>query len=112
MGGSSAVPTGVRSSATAAHRCGGTGLGLVDPDHAAHPLHVLEVSDGRSPNCPPTGRPAPLGQLTPVGALALSGTMTVAAYQHISTAGFNIDVLELLLLAPDALQEACRFRSG
>ena len=31
-----------------------------------------------------------LGLLTPVGALALSGTMTVAAYQHISTAGFNI----------------------
>ena len=28
-----------------------------------------------------------LGLLTPLGALALSGTMTVAAYQHISTAG-------------------------
>jgi putative oxidoreductase len=39
-----------------------------------------------------------LGLLTPVGALALSGTMTVAAYQHISTAGFNIYVLELVLL--------------
>jgi putative oxidoreductase len=38
------------------------------------------------------------GLLTPVGALALSGTMTVAAYQHISTAGFNIYVLELVLL--------------
>ena len=37
-----------------------------------------------------------LGLLTPVGALALSGTMTVAAYQHISTAGFNIYLLELL----------------
>jgi putative oxidoreductase len=39
-----------------------------------------------------------LGLLTPVGALALSGTMTVAAYQHIFTAGFNIYVLELVLL--------------
>jgi len=39
-----------------------------------------------------------LGLLTPVGALTLSGTMTVAAYQHISTAGFNIYVLELVLL--------------
>ncbi|MEI8251738.1 MAG: DoxX family protein [Synechococcus sp. ELA057] len=39
-----------------------------------------------------------LGLLTPFGALALSGTMTVAAYQHISTAGFNIYVLELVLL--------------
>jgi len=38
------------------------------------------------------------GLLTPVGALALSGTMTVAAYQHISTAGLNIYVLELVLL--------------
>ncbi len=39
-----------------------------------------------------------LGLFTPLGALALSGTMTVAAYQHISTAGFNIYVLELVLL--------------
>jgi len=39
-----------------------------------------------------------VGLLTPVGALALSGTMTVAAYQHISTAGLNIYVLELVLL--------------
>jgi putative oxidoreductase len=39
-----------------------------------------------------------LGLLTPLGALALGGTMTVAAYQHISTAGFNIYVLELVLL--------------
>ena len=38
------------------------------------------------------------GLLTPVGALALSGTMSVAAYQHISTAGLNIYVLELVLL--------------
>ena len=38
------------------------------------------------------------GLVTPLGALALSGTMTVAAYQHISTAGFNIYVLELVLL--------------
>lgn len=39
-----------------------------------------------------------LGLFTPLGALALSGTMAVAAYQHISTAGFNIYVLELVLL--------------
>jgi putative oxidoreductase len=39
-----------------------------------------------------------LGLLTPVGALALSSTMAMAAYQHISTAGFNIYVLELVLL--------------
>ena len=39
-----------------------------------------------------------LGLFTPFGALALSGTMTVAAYQHISTAGLNIYVLELVLL--------------
>ena len=39
-----------------------------------------------------------LGLFTPLGALALTGTMTVAAYQHISTAGLNIYVLELVLL--------------
>jgi len=39
-----------------------------------------------------------LGLFTPLGALALAGTMTVAAYQHISTAGLNIYVLELVLL--------------
>jgi len=39
-----------------------------------------------------------LGLFTPLGALALCGTMTVAAYQHISTAGLNIYVLELVLL--------------
>jgi len=39
-----------------------------------------------------------LGLLTPLGALALSSTMTVAAYKHISTAGFNAYVLELVLL--------------
>ncbi|MEB3263990.1 MAG: DoxX family protein [Synechococcus sp.] len=38
------------------------------------------------------------GLFTPLGALALSGTMTVAAYQHISTAGLNVYVLELVLL--------------
>ena len=38
------------------------------------------------------------GLFTPLGALALSGTMTVAAYQHISTAGLNIYVLELVML--------------
>ncbi len=39
-----------------------------------------------------------LGLLTPVGALAIAGTMAVAAYQHILTAGFNIYVLELVVL--------------
>jgi len=39
-----------------------------------------------------------LGLFTPVGALALTGTMTVAAYQHILTAGLNIYVLELVVL--------------
>jgi putative oxidoreductase len=38
------------------------------------------------------------GLLTPLGALALTGTMAVAAYQHISTAGLNIYVLELVAL--------------
>jgi putative oxidoreductase len=38
------------------------------------------------------------GLFTPLGALALSSTMTVAAYQHISTSGFNIYVLELVIL--------------
>ncbi len=38
------------------------------------------------------------GLFTPLGALAISGTMAVAAYQHISTAGFNIYVLELVAL--------------
>ncbi|MFM8258257.1 MAG: DoxX family protein [Vulcanococcus sp.] len=39
-----------------------------------------------------------LGFFTPLGALALTSTMAVAAYQHILTAGFNIYVLELVLL--------------
>jgi len=39
-----------------------------------------------------------LGLLSPLGALAITGTMTVAAYQHILTAGFNIYVLELVIL--------------
>jgi putative oxidoreductase len=39
-----------------------------------------------------------LGLLTPIGALALTGTMAVAAYQHILTAGLNIYVLELVVL--------------
>jgi putative oxidoreductase len=38
------------------------------------------------------------GLLTPLGALALTGTMAVAAYQHILTAGLNIYVLELVVL--------------
>jgi putative oxidoreductase len=39
-----------------------------------------------------------LGMLTPLGALALTGTMATAAYQHILTAGLNIYVLELVVL--------------
>lgn len=39
-----------------------------------------------------------LGLLSPIGALALTGTMAVAAYQHILTAGLNIYVLELVVL--------------
>jgi len=39
-----------------------------------------------------------LGLLTPLGAMALTGTMAVAAYQHILTAGLNIYVLELVVL--------------
>lgn len=38
------------------------------------------------------------GLLTPLGALAIAGTMTVAAYHHILTSGFNIYVLELVVL--------------
>lgn len=39
-----------------------------------------------------------LGFMTPLGALALSSTMAMAAYQHILTAGLNIYVLELVVL--------------
>ena len=39
-----------------------------------------------------------LGLLSPLGALALTGTMAVAAYHHILTSGFNIYVLELVVL--------------
>ena len=39
-----------------------------------------------------------LGLLSPLGALALTGTMTVAAYSHILTSGLNIYVLELVVL--------------
>jgi putative oxidoreductase len=39
-----------------------------------------------------------LGLLSPLGALALVGTMGVAAYHHILTSGFNIYVLELVVL--------------
>ena len=38
------------------------------------------------------------GVFTPLGALAITGTMAVAAYQHILTGGFNIYVLELVAL--------------
>ena len=38
------------------------------------------------------------GLLTPLGALALTGTMTVAAYHHVLTSGLNIYVLELVVL--------------
>jgi len=39
-----------------------------------------------------------LGLLSPLGALALTGTMAVAAYHHILTSGFNIYVVELVVL--------------
>jgi putative oxidoreductase len=39
-----------------------------------------------------------LGLLSPLGALALTGTMAVAGYHHILTSGFNIYVLELVVL--------------
>ncbi len=39
-----------------------------------------------------------LGLLSPLGALALIGTMAVAAYHHILTSGLNIYVLELVVL--------------
>jgi putative oxidoreductase len=39
-----------------------------------------------------------LGMFTPLGALALAGTMATAAYQHILTPGLNIYVLELVVL--------------
>ncbi|QPN56636.1 DoxX family protein [Synechococcus sp. CBW1107] len=39
-----------------------------------------------------------LGFLTPIGALALVGTMAVAGYHHILTSGFNIYLLELVVL--------------
>ncbi len=39
-----------------------------------------------------------LGFLTPIGAMALVGTMSVAGYHHILTSGFNIYLLELVVL--------------
>lgn len=39
-----------------------------------------------------------LGLLSPLGALAITGTMGVAAYHHILTSGLNIYVLELVVL--------------
>jgi putative oxidoreductase len=39
-----------------------------------------------------------VGVLAPLGALALIGTMAVAAYHHILTSGLNIYVLELVVL--------------
>ena len=39
-----------------------------------------------------------LGVMAPLGALALMGTMSVAAYHHILTSGLNIYVLELVVL--------------
>jgi putative oxidoreductase len=39
-----------------------------------------------------------LGVMAPLGALALVGTMSVAAYHHILTSGLNIYVLELVVL--------------
>jgi putative oxidoreductase len=38
------------------------------------------------------------GLFTPLGALAITGTMAVAGYQHILTSGLNIYVLELVVL--------------
>jgi putative oxidoreductase len=38
------------------------------------------------------------GVFVPLGALAITSTMAVAAYQHILTGGFNIYVLELVTL--------------
>lgn len=38
------------------------------------------------------------GVFAPLGALAITGTMAVAAFQHILTGGFNIYVLELVAL--------------
>ena len=38
------------------------------------------------------------GLFTPLGAVAITGTMAVAAYHHILTAGLNIYVLELVVL--------------
>jgi putative oxidoreductase len=38
------------------------------------------------------------GVFAPLGALAITGTMLVASYQHILTGGFNIYVLELVAL--------------
>ncbi|MCP9804358.1 hypothetical protein KBY75_12350 [Cyanobium sp. T1G-Tous] len=38
------------------------------------------------------------GAFTPLGTLALAGTMATAAYQHIFTAGLNISLLELVVL--------------
>ena len=45
-----------------------------------------------------SSRLASFGLFTPLGALALSSTMPVAAYPPISTAGLNIYVLDLVLL--------------
>jgi len=39
-----------------------------------------------------------VGVLAPLGALALMGTMAVAAYHHVLTSGLNIYVLELVVL--------------
>ncbi|MCT0201646.1 DoxX family protein [Synechococcus sp. CS-602] len=39
-----------------------------------------------------------LGFLSPIGALALVGTMSVAGYHHILTSGFNIYLMELVVL--------------
>jgi len=39
-----------------------------------------------------------LGFLTPLGPLALTSTMAMAALQHILTAGHSINVLELVVL--------------
>jgi putative oxidoreductase len=67
----------------------------VVPLHLPFPLffaHVAGLSEVLGSWC------VILGFLTPLGALALTSTMAVAGYSHILTSGFNIYVLELVVL--------------
>ena len=54
-----------------------------------------------------SSRLASFGRFTPLGALALSSTMPVAAYPPISTAGLNIYVLELVCSTSAAASLFC-----